>query len=262
VQPEITDMWLPMEGVAHNIAIINIEKSYAGQPQKVAASLWGAGQMMFNKFSLITSLPANKSIRNLTDLKSVINSIDIERDTTIMQGTLDILDHTSPEIGKGGKLSIDATAEQTPFTEEPKYEVPKDLPSNIDTSLAKDGWQTLICHTKTITSFKEYAEQTIDRHSMNGVKFIIILNENMAPFTISEKIWLLCSNCDAKRDTHIYKGVLILDGRIKAGGVNGFNRRFPNIVTLGENCISSRYESLNSGDSAQYKYEDETTVIH
>lgn len=252
VQPEITDMWLPMEGVAHNLAIVNIEKNYVGQAQKVASSLWGAGQMMFNKFSIITSLPKDKSIRDLNNLKSLVANININHDISIMQGTLDVLDHTSPIMGFGGKLSIDATQKPDTATQ-PQFSLSENLPNTIDTTLVKDGWQTLICYCPPTAPFKRYAEQIIDRHPMNSIKFIIILNENTRELTISEKIWLLCSNCDAMRDTHIHNGILILDGRIKAGGVNGFDRRFPNIVTHGKASISSRYEPLNSGDSAEYQ---------
>lgn len=253
VQPEITDMWLPMEGVAHNLAIVNIEKSYIGQAQKVAASLWGAGQMMFNKFSIITSLPENKNLRNLDDLKLTINNVNISRDITIMKGTLDVLDHTSSVMGFGGKLSIDATQKPDSPTSQQPYTSIENLPTNIETTLAEQGWQTLICYCPTTTPFKQYAEQIIDSHKLDSIKFIIILNENTKEHTTSEKIWLLCSNCDAERDTYIYNGKLILDGRIKAGGINGFDRRFPNIVTLGSGSFSSKYEHLNSGESAEYK---------
>jgi 4-hydroxy-3-polyprenylbenzoate decarboxylase len=51
--PELTDMDLPFAGVAHNISIVKIKKSYPGQAVKVMHSLWGAGQMMFNKILIV-----------------------------------------------------------------------------------------------------------------------------------------------------------------------------------------------------------------
>jgi 3-octaprenyl-4hydroxybenzoate decarboxylase (EC 4.1.1.-) len=48
--PEIVDMDMPVEGVFHNLVIARINKEYAGQGQKVMNAMWGAGQMMFNKY--------------------------------------------------------------------------------------------------------------------------------------------------------------------------------------------------------------------
>ena len=42
-------MVMPVEGVFHNLVIVKIKKEYPGQAIKVMHSLWGAGQMMFNK---------------------------------------------------------------------------------------------------------------------------------------------------------------------------------------------------------------------
>ena len=64
VQPEVRDLYMPEEGTAHNIAIVSIAKRYLGQPNKVAQGLWGAGQMMFNKYLLIT--PESKSKPRIT----------------------------------------------------------------------------------------------------------------------------------------------------------------------------------------------------
>jgi 4-hydroxy-3-polyprenylbenzoate decarboxylase len=51
--PEIADMDMPFAGVAHNLVIVKINKSYPGQAIKVINALWGAGQMMFNKILVV-----------------------------------------------------------------------------------------------------------------------------------------------------------------------------------------------------------------
>jgi len=51
--PELNDMELPAAGVAHNITLAKIEKTYAGQGPKVMNAMWGAGQMMFNKILIV-----------------------------------------------------------------------------------------------------------------------------------------------------------------------------------------------------------------
>ena len=50
LQPEIEDFHMPDAGVAHNLVIVKISKSYPGQGMKVINSLSGAGQMMFTKY--------------------------------------------------------------------------------------------------------------------------------------------------------------------------------------------------------------------
>ena len=50
--PELLDMDLPPAGVAHNLTVVKINKTYAGQAQKVMNAMWGAGQMMFNKIQI------------------------------------------------------------------------------------------------------------------------------------------------------------------------------------------------------------------
>ncbi|GAG53587.1 unnamed protein product, partial [marine sediment metagenome] len=47
--PEILDMEMPPEGIAHNLTVIKINKTFQGQAQKVMNTIWGAGQMMFTK---------------------------------------------------------------------------------------------------------------------------------------------------------------------------------------------------------------------
>ncbi len=58
IAPELQDLWMPPEGVAHNIVVASIEKRYPGEGFKIANALWGAGQMMFNKFLIVTGAAA------------------------------------------------------------------------------------------------------------------------------------------------------------------------------------------------------------
>ena len=47
--PELVDFHLPPEGVAHNLMILSIRKSYPGQARKVMNAIWSLGQAMFTK---------------------------------------------------------------------------------------------------------------------------------------------------------------------------------------------------------------------
>ena len=116
IAPEIEDLCLPEEGVGHNFAIARIRKQYEGQAFKVANALWGAGQMMFNKFLLVVD--GEIDIRNWDSLADAIcRNVDVQRDLLFSRGPLDVLDHTAPETGFGGKLCIDATQKARPFTD-------------------------------------------------------------------------------------------------------------------------------------------------
>ena len=116
IAPEIEDLYLPEEGVGHNFAIARINKQYEGQAFKVAHAMWGAGQMMFNKFLLVVD--GDTDIRDRDSLlDAVCRNVDVHRDLLFSQGPLDVLDHTAPETGFGGKLCIDATRKEKVFRE-------------------------------------------------------------------------------------------------------------------------------------------------
>ena len=55
LQPEIEDFHMPDAGIAHNLVIVKIKKTYPGQGMKVLNSLSGAGQMMFTKYMIVVS---------------------------------------------------------------------------------------------------------------------------------------------------------------------------------------------------------------
>ena len=105
--PEVRDLWMPEAGVAHNIAVVDIRTDYAGQALKAASSLWGAGQMMFNKFMVVTA--SGRPVRDVAALADLLRRIRIPDDLMFSRGPLDVLDHAAPETGLGGKLMFDAT---------------------------------------------------------------------------------------------------------------------------------------------------------
>ena len=108
LQPEIEDFHMPDAGVAHNLVIVKIRKSYPGQGMKVISSLFGAGQMMFTKYLVVVS--GNIDIRNYRELVShVFENTDLKRDLLFSHGPLDVLDHSSDAFSFGGKLGVDAT---------------------------------------------------------------------------------------------------------------------------------------------------------
>jgi 4-hydroxy-3-polyprenylbenzoate decarboxylase len=108
VAPDILDMDMPVEGVFHNNVIVKIKKRYPGHGKKVIHTIWGTGMLMLSKFVIVCDEDVN--IHDYSEVTwKVMNHVDPQRDVVITDGPLDILDHSSPQIGFGGKMGIDAT---------------------------------------------------------------------------------------------------------------------------------------------------------
>ena len=108
MMPEIIDINMPLEGVFHDCCVVSIDKKYPMQARKVMHALWGMGQMMNVKMIIVV----DKHV-NVQDMKEVwwrvFNNIDAKHDLEIVEGPLDVLDHSSPMAKWGAKLGIDAT---------------------------------------------------------------------------------------------------------------------------------------------------------
>jgi 4-hydroxy-3-polyprenylbenzoate decarboxylase len=127
--PEVVDMHLPMEGVFHNCVLISIRKSYPGHARKIMSSLWGMGQMMFAKFIVVVD--EDVDVQNVSEVMwKVFNNVDPRRDTMIVDGPLDVLDHSAPMALMGSKMGIDATRKWV--SEGHPREWPKDIKMSPD----------------------------------------------------------------------------------------------------------------------------------
>ncbi|MGH9866589.1 MAG: menaquinone biosynthesis decarboxylase [Candidatus Polarisedimenticolia bacterium] len=108
VLPEVVDMWLPPEGIFHNLAILKIRKRYPGHGRKVIHAVWGLGQLMFTK--VVVVVDEDCDIRNPAELVWRVGThIDAKRDLVLSEGPLDVLDFAGLAPAYGGKLGIDAT---------------------------------------------------------------------------------------------------------------------------------------------------------
>jgi 4-hydroxy-3-polyprenylbenzoate decarboxylase len=106
--PEILDINLPAEGVAHNLMLVRIRKSYAGHARKVMHAIWGLGQAMFTK--CIVVVDEDCDVQDVSEVMlRVGNNIDPERDIQFTMGPVDTLDHASRLPNYGSKMGIDAT---------------------------------------------------------------------------------------------------------------------------------------------------------
>lgn len=106
--PEIRDIAMPAEGVVHNLMLVSIRKSYAGQARKVMHAIWGLGQAMFTK--AIVVVDEDVDVQNFSEVAwRALGNIDPERDIEFVHGPVDTLDHASRLPDYGSKMGIDAT---------------------------------------------------------------------------------------------------------------------------------------------------------
>jgi len=108
--PEIVDFYLPMEGCSYRVAVVSINKGYAGHAKRVMFGIWSyLRQFMYTKFIIVVDADVD-----CRDWKEVIWAIstrcDPVRDFTMAENTpIDYLDFASPIAGLGSKVGIDAT---------------------------------------------------------------------------------------------------------------------------------------------------------
>jgi len=108
VSPDILDYDMPVEGVFHNNVIVKIKKRFPGHAKKVMNTIWGTGMLMLSKFVVVVD--EDVDVHDYSEVVwKVMNHVDPRRDTIILDGPLDILDHACPHVGYGSKMGIDAT---------------------------------------------------------------------------------------------------------------------------------------------------------
>ncbi len=106
--PEVLDINLPVEACFHNMAFVKIKKRYPGHAFKVMNALWGLGQLMFSKFIFV--FEEDVDVHDLRDVLFRIGAnCDPARDSLIVKGPLDHLDHACDLVGFGGKIGFDCT---------------------------------------------------------------------------------------------------------------------------------------------------------
>ena len=265
MQPEVEDMFMPSAGTQHNITIISMRQLYERQASKVALGLWGAGQMMFNKYLLLT--PASTDIRSEEEMAWLMRNCDLRTSLIRSEGIYDVLDHATAHCGYGGKVALDLT-NIVERNCEPSLDRSA-LPSNITIreDLMKE-WGALLLFADNDLEID--AEAVAKATSCN---YIAIFDRRAEKMTANELLWLGAANTEPTRDISLYGATLVIDARAKRPETNGKNpSRWPNIVTSDEATISlvdsrwaeygigafipspsERYSSLKLSDGAQWE---------
>jgi len=257
VAQELENIHMPMEGVFHNIVIASIRKQYPGQALKVMNSLWGAGQMMFNKILAVLD-PGIE----LTDYKAVARQIS-ERvipssDIHFIRGPVDILDHSSNQYAFGSKVGIDATSKLAgekgasknipePFCD--GQEIQTEFPEikNINSALLTEGISVVIL--SILKSRKHHIQSLVTKVLQNGwiknVKFIVFVDSLVDVTHVSDVVWITANNIDPVRDCNFIKQEneeiypsMIIDGTRKTKKLDDFEREWPNVIVMDDVTIT------------------------
>lgn len=286
VVPELTDMHMPAEGVFHNLAIVSARKHFPGQAAKIMSALWGAGQMMFNKVMAVTDSdvpPADY----LAVARAVSLYADPVHDIHFIRGPVDILDHASSSFAYGSKMGIDATrklgGEMTERDERP-------APANPPTGGYLPGMvgicerylqmgisiRVVSLSKQASTSVRIMATEMLNTGLCGEAKFILFIDEWVAPDDPAMVVWIAANNIDPVRDCfHIQdpRGkkfpVLFIDATVKTLASDHFSRDWPNVTLMDEETIrrvdgmwpalglgprvpspSDRFKSLNINEGA------------
>ncbi len=135
ILPEVVDYHLPAAGVFHNFCFVSIKKSYPYQARKVMHAIWGMGQLMFSKFIVV--FDAEVDVHDLDQVIFHLGAhVDPRRDTCLVDGPVDALDHAASYLCAGSKMGIDATRKipgeghLRPWP--PKIEMPAEIKKMVD----------------------------------------------------------------------------------------------------------------------------------
>lgn len=269
--PEIIDMDMPVEGVAHNLVIAQIRKDYAGQGQKVMNAMWGAGQMMFNKILVVAD--EGTKIQDYGELsKYVLKNLNPATDIYFSQGPMDVLDHSCSKLGFGGKMCIDGTKKYDEEVEDAlAYEA---HPSSTAIANALQNWPeiqglnvSLLDNEMPVLILsveknrrghvKDLHQQVCELKELEGVKLVLYVEHTVDANDLPIALWRFCNNLDPKRDSALVQrpslinpdktfACMGLDGTIKTKEFDNFQRDWPNIIVMDDATIKAVDEKWNS----------------
>ena len=265
VAPELTNMHMPVEGVFHNITLVTINKHYPGQALKVMSSLWGAGQMMFNKIMVVAD--DGVALDNYLELAKVISqTVDPVNDVHFLRGPVDILDHASSKYAYGSKIGIDATVklpqEVSPAHTAGSAEEGRGADPDI-TAIRQDlvslGVSLLIVAIRKSkrNHVRQLAAGLLSTGRGRGVKFILFVDAQLDLDNLPQIAWIAANNIDPLRDCFyidrepgLKYNTLCIDGTRKTKELDDFTREWPNIIVMDDHTISaidSKWNDLGLG---------------
>ncbi len=244
MQPEVEDMYMPSAGTQHNITLISMRQLYERQASKVALGLWGAGQMMFNKYLLLT--PATTDIRSAKDVAALMRCCNLRSSLIRSEGIYDVLDHATATCGFGGKVALDLTDVEVG---ERKFHFDRTaLPSGMevrDELLEEWGALLIFAENDLVIDLTTIAKAT-------NANYVVVFDKRAIELSHEELLWLGAANTEPSRDFELHEATLTIDARPKAPKASNENpSRWPNIVTSDEatiNLVDRRWSKYGIGE--------------
>ena len=252
VFPEITDYWLPWEGVFHNIVVVAIRKAYPLHAHKIMSGLWGQGQMSFCKAIVVVDADVDPKDPGQV-LRQLLNQLDLSSDITITRGILDVLDHSSPTPNFGHKIGLDLTRRmageiprETPEHGKPVPDAGK-MPEIQRKQNGVTAWRMIQSpdsrtgEGRTVLlltvdkpgdrSGKSYAQTILDCEEWVGIDLFLLYNRDIDLFDDSLALWKLFNNTDPGRDLHFRENRCVIDC-CKKDASDGHFREWPDELTF------------------------------
>jgi len=256
VLPEVADYHMPPEGVAHNWVNVALRKEYPGQAYKVAYGMLGLGQMMFAK--VIVAVDEEVPVKpGFSALQKALSHALPGRDTLLLRGPIDVLDHSSRAFAYGGKLLIDGTRKlpeeggEAPFTLRAHSALPQD-PEVLDQRQWPGVWGVALKKERPFQALA-LAERLLRHPESAGIRLLLLADHDTA-LTPEELLWAVLNNIDPERDARVMPGVegpvLVLDGTRKLPE-EGFNRVWPERIRMDPKVralVEARWEEYGLGD--------------
>jgi 4-hydroxy-3-polyprenylbenzoate decarboxylase len=265
VVPEIVNLHMPVEGVFHNIALVSINKSFAGQASKVMNALWGAGQMMFNKVMILVDKEVD--VNNYEQVaRAVSENVDLLQDLHFSKGPADILDHSSEKFAFGGKIGIDATSKpgdgkNPQHAAAPAAFVDKEILKNhfpeimdVNDTLMGKGISALILSIAKLeySRVHDLCRELIGRKAITGLRFVFLTDYPADVFNLHDIAWMCGNNIDPVRDCLLVApeitgtSTLFINGARKWKSPGGFDRDWPNVIIMDDETIHRIDDKWNS----------------
>lgn len=245
MQPEIVDMTMPTAGTSHNIAIISLKSRYLGQSAKVAQGMWSAGQMMFNKYLILT--PESTVVRDSDQIAALIRNCNPTQAIIRGEGIYDVLDHATATCGYGGKMALDLT--DVKRTDKIPTVTDITLPEGVTMNSALvEKWSVLLLFADNALNIDLSA---IAAQEGVGCNCIALFDSRAEGFEAEDLLWIAAANTDPRRDIALHAGKVTVDARVKIPGVEGNPARFPNVVTSTPEVIEAvdrRWEEYGIGE--------------
>ncbi len=256
VAPDIIDMNLPYQGGFHNLAIVQLDVKYPGHAYAVMNSLWGAGQMMFNKIMVVVDKDTNPFDEE--EVLKALSQVDLRSDILFSKGVADVLDHAGRDFALSGKIGIDATKRISSHPENNSYLNVQDLDNaklNINFSFySLFGILLISVNKEEKIVLRDEISALLQKHEWLDAKYIIVFDDTVDISNLDVLLWQVAGNVDPQFDCFLIENLhrvsLIVDATAKRDA-DGFKRDWPNVIAMDDTTIDivdEKWPSLGVGE--------------